>query len=410
MAALSALTTRAPAQVPTHIKVEIDYMDDQAGHSHRPSQAALDMAVQMFACRGITLELVVDQSVPHITMLACTTPPVWPETIFTCSGTSSYSAYRDIFFQGGAGWHYCLFIHQYDDGLTTLSSGAAEQSGNELLVAAGIFENGEASPWEEAATFVHELGHNLGLDHYSPSTGTLTLGPYAPNLASVMSYQYQLRGIKSQMECLGLVGKDHLFKELDYSSGRLPPLPELDLNETLGVGIHPVDWNCSGTIEGGSMSADIDGGADPEWCSSTLGFGVVHDSDEWSRVVDSADDPAVVNDWTPQPVAVCATLAELVSDLDNPNDCYPAYPWPTPPAANEACTVGEMIWVDPANLGSQVGNGEFPYAWVDWGVLFAPEGSILYLQPGTHRSSNGNPILIDRPLILAGPGGAVVDP
>src|SRR5690606_25252122 len=57
----------AAAQVPTVINVEIDYMGPviTGGHSHRPSQAEIDAVVQMFACRGITLNVVIDDEIAH---------------------------------------------------------------------------------------------------------------------------------------------------------------------------------------------------------------------------------------------------------------------------------------------------------------------------------------------------------
>jgi hypothetical protein len=43
-------------------------------------------------------------------------------------------------------------------------------------------------------------------------------------------------------------------------------------------------------------------------------------------------------------------------------------------------------------------------------VGFSAPGSVLYLQPGTHSTLVGAPFVIDKRVILAGPGGAVIDP
>ena len=58
------------AEVPTVINVEVDYMVGGT-HSHEPSQLVLDALVQMFACQGITLNLMVDDVIPHEDVIQC---------------------------------------------------------------------------------------------------------------------------------------------------------------------------------------------------------------------------------------------------------------------------------------------------------------------------------------------------
>ena len=396
--ALGALALATPAQ--QTIRVELDYMEDQF-HSHRPERSTIDAVVQMFACRGVTLIVDIDDAVPHVPTLKCTNPG--SDNFWNCNVPGSFKSYKDIYFDSGSGWHYAIFAHRYDDGEGTQSSGLGEIGGNDFLVADGVFTGGNGTPFDRAATFAHELGHNLGLRHYAPSTPVLGRGPYAPNFASIMSYQYQLRGVKSRLECLGLVGNDHLFKELDYSDGRMPRLQEFALNETVGVGIRPVDWDCDGQTTSTSVFKDLDE-LNANWCSSGAGFGTVYDYDEWSNITSSADAPLVAFDLIDHPVEHCISPEESDA-LADAGSC----PVAQPILSIEPCTSAEMSWVVPSASGTQSGKGDQPYGDLEAAVFFSPPGSVLYLQPGTHTNPSGQ-LLINKRIVLAGAGGALIDP
>src|SRR5207249_9659869 len=88
----------------------------------------------------------------------------------------------------------------------------------------------------EDGTFMHELGHNLGLRH----AGSFDLPNYKPNYRSVMCYRYQLTGVDINCDAEG----DNI---MGYSHGVLPTLGENALNEDNGLG-GPcggtwIDWN-----------------------------------------------------------------------------------------------------------------------------------------------------------------------
>lgn len=68
-----------------------------------------------------------------------------------------------------------------------------------------------------AGTFMHELGHSLGLHH-----GGCDDANYKPNYLSIMNYAYQFIGLKGT-------------GELDYSSFSLPDIDEANINEKLGI-------------------------------------------------------------------------------------------------------------------------------------------------------------------------------
>jgi len=121
--------------------------------------------------------------------------------------------------QGAAGWttlgwkqknmvfHYALFTnYQYGN---AASSGIGEVFGNDFMVTLGSFSGGIGSTDEQAATFMHELGHNLKLHHGGDWLDTVNC---KPNFISIMSHSRQFTS---------LVGD----RKLDYSRLAMGPLP-----------------------------------------------------------------------------------------------------------------------------------------------------------------------------------------
>lgn len=404
-----AFLPRTTLGQPTTINVEIDFMAD-ATHSHRPQQAEINAAVQMFACHGITLNVVIDDQIGHINTMRCTTLPSTCQgdtTFFSCSNPNSFATIKaNNFDNAGGGWHYCVFGHQYDCGSGTGSSGLAEVGGDDLLVTLASFAGGIGTAWDRAATFVHELGHNLGLRHATGQTG---VGNFKPNYASVMSYQYQLRGVRRQLVCLGLADQTSLFKELDYSNGRLPTIDERALSEAIGVGIHNVDWDCDGSLDGGTVAQDLDG---RPWCTRTGTRGTLSDYNDWDNLVDNT--LLARQEEIQWPITTCITadeadtaveFLEQMRDLPNPNNC----PVGQPAVVSEGCVSGLMIWADPSYFGTEDGTGDKPYNTIAEAYNAAPRNSVLHLQPGTY-TNGGVSLTLTKRLTIAGPGGAVIDP
>ncbi len=164
-------------------------------------------------------------------------------------------------------FRYCVFAHSYD---TTGSSGMAEGIfSNDFFVTLGRWRLYGGSINEQAGTFMHELGHTLGLRHGGGDNIN-----YKPNYYSVMSYTWQF-------PCTWL--PDTSWK-LDYSPEAIPTLDEANLSEQLGLnppaGVFPtvpvpfggplpfikfaklkngvpVDWDTSGAINTTPVSFDL---------------------------------------------------------------------------------------------------------------------------------------------------------
>ena len=113
-------------------------------------------------------------------------------------------------------FHYVIAAHTFDaqgssgisrnddTNIATFRAGASD-----FIVSLGDFTYGTGTDLQQAATFMHELGHNLGLAH-----GGDEFRNYKPNYLSLMNYSYQFGFIRD--------GKP-LF---DYSRSKL------DLNES----------------------------------------------------------------------------------------------------------------------------------------------------------------------------------
>jgi hypothetical protein len=174
-------------------------------------------------------------------------------------------------------FHYVMMAHWYTSNLG--SSGVAELSGDDLIVSLGCFGSTE----NVSNTIMHELGHNLGLQH-----GGNQGCNWKPNYNSVMNYRFQFPGVDRSCNALGSSGETNT---LDYSRGTHIPLNELNLNENAGVcGGTPIDWNFSGFLES-SLAYDLNRtssfpnastGVDNLACTATLT--TLSDYNDWANI------------------------------------------------------------------------------------------------------------------------------
>ncbi len=325
---------------PTTINVEVDYMV-AADHSHIFNPDEVAAVVGMFACQGITINIVVSDSIPETPVLE-----TFPGGVFANDNPGQYLDIKNTYFNhnGQPGWHYCVFGHQYDLGAgPSGSSGLGEIFGDDFIVTLGAFVNQIGVPFDRSGTFAHELGHNLGLTHAgSQSEGTVT--QYKPNYPSVMSYRYQLRGVRFSMQCWGITDTCRLadFKNLDYSHGTLPSIDESALDERVGIGAGAVDWNCNGVIDATPVAHELgtnnNGGSTRDWCLATGLPSVLLDYDDWSNITDVTF-LSSTNALRNRPTISCITADEALSPALSEAGVWPPLCFnDRPPVAVEPCS------------------------------------------------------------------------
>lgn len=389
--------------------IEIDYMVDSGigGHSHQPNDIEIAAVVQMFACQGHVLNIEVDDALPHYTQLR--NDPNNCRNVFDYSGANgSFGKLKQDYFDhaGEGGWHYCIFAHFIENGECqwTGASGVAEIGGDDLIVSLGDFDLDIGTPWDRAGTLAHEFGHNLGLYHCGaagpcgdPDQDPYRVGPYPLNLPSIMSYFYQLRGVRANMECQGLVPEGlPLFKNLDYSHGTMCTLDEAGLNESLGTGMRAVDWSCDGSI-GGVVAHDLSEDSSG-WCGATSGLQVLRDFDEWAAIRDSTRRRS--GPLEQLPISRCVSADEIIARQTSRGIC------PQPPAVPEACILGLAQYISNDGPTSELGTCSAPFGSVEDANRGAVAGSIIFATPGTYNEVT--PLILDSSIILTSPGTAVI--
>jgi hypothetical protein len=149
-------------------------------------------------------------------------------------------------------FHYMLWADDYDN---SCSSGNAFAIPNDTF----IVTMGPKCGWTttenmNVGTFIHELGHDLGLTH----GGTDSVN-YKPNYLSVMNYSFQFNGVPRTSGA----------SWFSYSNFAPPALNERSLNESVGLNTSQAStwktsWKCpNGTTRtSGAANAGIDWNCD----------------------------------------------------------------------------------------------------------------------------------------------------
>lgn len=228
--------------------VEVDYMaaapGDTVSHVFKPQ--AVDLAVAEMAKMGINLHVFVDQQLPYKANLG---------TAFNWQ--SDFDGLKDQYFTR-ARWpffHYCIFGDDYG---TKGSSGLSRNiPSSDFIVTLGGWDSStvqNGSVTDQAGTFLHELGHNLGLLHGGSDSEN-----WKPNFLSIMNYTYQFTGVRKDSQ-LQFLYSDVATGDLDES--------RLDENNGIRVSNHgnsylayvdylgkwvgvnsAVDWNSNGRFD-----------------------------------------------------------------------------------------------------------------------------------------------------------------
>ncbi|HCY77720.1 MAG TPA: hypothetical protein DHV28_17550 [Ignavibacteriales bacterium] len=120
-------------------------------------------------------------------------------------------------------YRYCIWGDKFG---TSGNSGKAELTegagGNDFLITLGSFNTVNGDSNQQAGTFMHELGHTLGLRH-----GGVDDINYKPNYYSVMNYTWQFPSNNGRLS--------NLSWDLVYSTAELTTLNENNLNEAEGL-------------------------------------------------------------------------------------------------------------------------------------------------------------------------------
>jgi hypothetical protein len=277
-----------------NVLLEYDWFDDAldcSQHSHRPNQALLDRVSTAFA----------DAPVPNpngttgITLVhdygqggAFSGGNFIADADGIVDGFGSeYGAYKSAHFaRNRLGYfHYVIMPHQYSS-RSEFSSGLAFMIGSDMIVSLYCSNSND----NVGNTLMHELGHNLGLQH-----GGFEFVNFKPNYNSVMNYNYQFPGVDDDCTPPG----DGV---LDYSRNQRIVLDERALNETEGIcnGVD-WDWNRDSSIQT-DVSFDLNG-------DSLLG--TLRDHDDWGHLV---------YDFAPGPGAgaMPPSVSSRIVKCDNP--------------------------------------------------------------------------------------------
>ena len=190
-------------------------------------------------------------------------------------------------------FHYAVFAHDLGD-LGSTSGLSRGIGASDFIVSLGSWDSAVGTVNDQAGTFMHELGHNLGLRH----SGLVDLldTNFKPNFLSVMNYAFQTRGLR-------VGGKDGFF---DYSRFELPTLDEDSLDETAGLNVgtslsdygtrywcamndeevvdsmEAIDWNCDGDEDDSGIQENINEG--PDWRHDTRSSNL-RSYNDWANLV-----------------------------------------------------------------------------------------------------------------------------
>jgi len=158
---------------------------------------------------GINIHLDLDDEVPFDPDLS----PLYSE----------FYALKNTYFTPGriAVYHYMMWANAYEGGSSSGYSMSIPAS--DFIVTVGeLWHGGQGGlDTEKIGTFIHELGHNLGLFHGGDDHVN-----YKPNYLSVMNYRFQFWGVY----------RNGSWYNFEYQSLDLPSLNENSLSEAFGLG------------------------------------------------------------------------------------------------------------------------------------------------------------------------------
>lgn len=216
-------------------------------------------------------------------------------------------------------FHFALYAGKFNGGSSGISRGTSLFAGRDFIIAAGVINDGNPTRLQESGTFMHELGHNLGLSHGGSVTNMVN---WKPNFPSVMNYMWQMNGVP----------KNDSLALLDYSEGTLSPIDENALIESPGLdpdqaasnigtnwvcpgtnhlrasvvpAVRDLDWNCDGSISSTPKALNLNGM--PSDRGGDQALTAMTDNNDWGSLIfdgggalgasgDTLSAPAVTDD------------------------------------------------------------------------------------------------------------------
>lgn len=239
-------------------------------------------------------------------------------------------------------FHYMMFAWSQQEGGDNGSSGVGERPGNDSVITLGgigliatTTAGRNTTTNYQAATIMHELGHNLNLRHGGGDDVN-----YKPNYLSVMNYLYSPYGLptvgnkegdryylftkcKLYGDQINGADDDPLTFRVDFSTGQTGVLDEANVTESEGlraVASVPVDWDCDGNLsETYPRDLNKDGAT-----------GKLQDYDDWTNIkfAFQRGNAGNENGMGMQPSAPTTPRDDLLTD-----DVQSVDPDPCPPAS-----------------------------------------------------------------------------
>ena len=264
------------------IYVELDAMEGLA-----PQSAALDAIVAAFGAvpnellvppnpngaDGIRLHIVVDDGDLNIPRATWADASAFyaikygledPAYGFGTDAERASELWPEIALAKGKAFRYCIAADS-STGEDRYAFGQGEIPGNDFWVlqnrVRAVF--GNPTPLQEAATFMHELGHTLGLHHgghqYDPGDYNSYEYDNKPNYYSIMNRIWTLPVLAPPHSALATWQASW---KLDYSRETLHTLDESCLDEASGIGGSPSVLVPAGEPQPGGRLVPMGGGVD----------------------------------------------------------------------------------------------------------------------------------------------------
>jgi hypothetical protein len=181
-------------------------------------------------------------------------------------------------------------------------SGIGDFLGADHQVSLGLWDFATGTTFMQASTFMHELGHGLGLRH-----GAITGQPNCkPNYQSIMNYLFQARGLINDLTGIAEIG---------YSNQVLKALEEDNLNESLGlktIDNQPMQWRTRWYTDWQTSFIDNAGGLNITPVAKRCN-GAPRDNEVMARVDGTSTTGAI--DWNANG-AITGSTPPVMSDLN----------------------------------------------------------------------------------------------